>query len=160
MEGLNLSDVIIHIVNVLVLFVLLRVILFIPVNRFLTARTDRVSKQLKEAEEIKADAEKLKTDYEQQMKTYEEDGRMIIRDSQTKANQEAALILEEARKEAEKLVSEANTRIANEKALAVAEARSEIALLATDIAGRILKREISTTDNKLIAEDFFHEEQP
>ena len=139
MEGLNLSDVIIHIVNVLVLFFLLRIILFKPVNRFLTARSDRISTQLKEAEEIKSDAQKLKSDYQNQLKTYEEDGRKIIRDSQSKANQEASLILEEARKEAEKLVSEAQTRIANEKALAVAEARSEIALLATDIAGRIFE---------------------
>ncbi len=159
MEGLNLSDVIIHIVNVLVLFFLLRIILFKPVNRFLVARSERVAKELDDAEALRAEAQELKANYEKQMQAYEENGRNIIRDSQKKASDEAASIIESAKAESEKLVAEAHTRIANEKALAVAEARSEIALLATDIAGRILKREINVTDNKLIAEDFFHEEQ-
>ncbi len=160
MEGLNLSDIIIHIVNVLVLFFLLRLILFKPVNRFLTARSERVANQLKEADTLKAEAQKLKADYERNMQSHEEDGRNLIRESQIKASQEASQILQDARVEAEKLVAEAHARIANEKALAVAEARTEIALLATDIAGRILKREIKASDNKTIAEDFFHEEQP
>lgn len=160
MGELYLSDIIIHIVNILVLFLLLRIILFIPVNRFLTARSERVANQLKDADAAKADAQNLKADYERIMQTHEVSGRKLIRDSQAKATQEASLIVQDARNEAEKLVTEAHTRIANEKALAVAEARTEIALLATDIAGRILKREITATDNKTIAEDYFHEEQP
>ena len=160
MAELNISDIIIHIVNVLVLFFLLRIILFKPVNRFLTARTERVANQLTEADTIKAEAQKLKADYDKNMQVHKEQGRQLIRDSQVKATQEASLIVQDARTEAEKLVAEAHTRIANEKALAVAEARTEIALLATDIAGRILKREINLSDNKTIAEDFFHEEQP
>jgi F-type H+-transporting ATPase subunit b len=94
------------------------------------------------------------------MKSFEEEGRKIIRSSQAKASEEANSIVQEAKNDADKMLAEARAKIASEKALAVAEARSEIALLATDIAGRILKREISLTDNKLIAEDFFHEEQP
>ncbi len=160
MPGLNLSDIIIHIVNILVLFILLRLILFKPVNRFLTARSDRIAAELKDAETAREQAQKQRAEYDQQMRSYAEDGRKVIRDSQQKASQEASEIITNARNEADKLVAEARARIANEKALAVAEARTEIAMLATDIAGRILKREISLTDNKIIAEDFFHEEQP
>ncbi len=160
MEGLNLTDVIIHIVNVLVLFYLLRLILFKPVNKFLIARSDRIAGELKEADEARAEARKIKSEYDKQLKSFEEDGRQIIRKSQIKANEEAAAIIQEAKDSADNLVAEARAKIANEKALAMSEARSEIALLATDIAGRILKREITITDNKIIAEDFFHEEQP
>jgi F0F1-type ATP synthase membrane subunit b/b' len=48
-------------------------------------------------------------------------------------------------------------KIEGEKARAVAEARTEVALLATEIAARILKREVSAVDNKAVAEDFFRE---
>jgi F0F1-type ATP synthase membrane subunit b/b' len=35
--------------------------------------------------------------------------------------------------------------------------RQEVAQLATDIAARILKREVTTTDNVTLAEEFFNE---
>ena len=139
MPGLNLSDVIIHIVNVLVLFFLLRLILFKPVNRFLAARTDRIENDLKDAQTAKEDAQKIKTDYEQQMRSYADDGRKLVRESQIKASREASEIVSSAKAEADKLVADAHTRIANEKALAVAEARTEIAMLATGYSGAHLK---------------------
>lgn len=157
MEALHPSDILIHIVNVLVLFLLLRVILFKPISRFLLARTERIGDQLKDAESKKAEALELKALYERHIETYGEEGREIIRDSQVKASAEAAAIIKEARGQAEKLIAEAHEKISNEKAQAIAQARTEVALLATEIAARILRREVSAVDNKAVAEEFFRE---
>jgi F-type H+-transporting ATPase subunit b len=159
MEGLQPSDILIHIVNVLVLFLLLRAILIKPISRFLSARSERIANQLKDAETQKAAALELKAEYEQHIESYEKDGRDIIRDSQAKASQEAAAIVKEARSQAEQLIIDANVRISNEKAQAIAQARTEVALLATEIAARILKREVSVVDNKAVADDFFRQDE-
>jgi F-type H+-transporting ATPase subunit b len=155
MEGLHPSDILIHIINVLVLFGLLRVILFKPVQKFLAARTSRIENELKDAETKQAEAAELKQVYEQHMATYEEEGHVIIRDSQVKASEEASGVIKDARSQAEKILAEAHQKIANEKTQAVAEARTEVALLATELAARILKREVNAVDNKAVADDFF-----
>lgn len=159
MEGLQPSDILLHIVNILVLFILLRVILFKPVNRFLTERAERVTAQLKDAENKQAEAMVLKQEYEQHIETFEKEGREIIRDSQTKASLEAQAIVAEARSQATTLITSSQEKIASDKAKAIAAARTEVALLATEIAARILKREVSLVDNKAVAEDFFREER-
>lgn len=157
MEDLQPSDILIHIINVLVLFLLLRAILFKPISRFLSARSERIANQLREAEIKKAEALELKAVYDQHIETYEEEGRGIVRDSQVKASQEATAIVTDARNQAEALITEAHSKISNEKAQAIAAARTEVALLATEIAARILKREVSVVDNKTVADDFFRE---
>ncbi|UOO37268.1 F0F1 ATP synthase subunit B [Oscillospiraceae bacterium CM] len=157
MEGLHPSDILIHIINVLILFILLRVILFKPVSAFLAARSAKVEAQLKDAETKQNEALEMKASYEHHIETYEEEGREIIRHSQVKASQEAQEIVKDARGQAERLMTDAHERIAAEKAQAIAEARTEVALLATEIAARILKREVSAVDNKAVAEDFFRE---
>lgn len=159
MEGLTASDILIHIINIVVLFILLRMILIKPVSKFLAARTERIAGELKDAEVKKTEALELKSSYEKHMGTYEEEGRAVIRDGQVKASQEATAIIKEARDQAERMIADAHERIANEKAQALAEARTEVALLATEIAARILKREVSVVDNKAVAEDFFREKR-
>jgi F-type H+-transporting ATPase subunit b len=155
MEGLTVSDILIHIINILVLFILLRVILFKPVAKFLSARSERIAGDLKDAETKKTEALELKQTYEQHIETYEAEGRDIIRASQVKASDEASSIVKDARGQAEQIISDAHDRTAAEKAQAIAEARTEVALLATEIAARVLKREVSVSDNKAVAEDFF-----
>ena len=157
MEGLTASDILIHIINIVVLFILLRAILIKPVSRFLSARTERIAKAQKDAETTQAEALELKKVYEQHMETYESEGRELIRQSQLKASDEASAIVRDARNQAEMLIADARSRIESEKVKAVAGARTEVALLATELAARILKREVSAVDNKTVAEDFFRE---
>jgi F-type H+-transporting ATPase subunit b len=159
MEGLYPSDILIHIINIVVLFLLLRAILLKPVIRFLNERAERINTQIKDAETLKDEAQALKQAYEQHMEAYEEEGHNIIRDSQVKATENAEAIIKEAKNQAEAIVSGAHVRIANDKAQAVAEARAEVALLATEIASRILQREVSVDDNKAVVESFFQNDE-
>jgi F-type H+-transporting ATPase subunit b len=154
---LSASDILIHIINIIVLFVLLRAILLKPVSKFLAARSERVANELKDAETKQAEALELKKTYMQHIDKYEVEGREIIRSSQLKATDDAAQIVKDARAQAEKELSEAHHKIANEKDQALAAARTEVALLATEIAARILKREVSAVDNKAVADEYFRE---
>ena len=155
--GLNPVDILIHIINIIILYLLLRLILFKPVTRFLSARSERISNQLSEAETKLNEAEALKQEYGQRLDKAEEEGHDLVRASKVKASQEAQQILADAKAQAEKIFDEAQDKIAIEKERSVDQMRQEVAKLAVEISARILKREVNTDDNQALAEDFFRE---
>ena len=148
-------DVLIYVINIAVLFLLLRWILFKPVGRFLSARTERVRSELDKAEKSHLEADALKREYTEGLAGLEAKGRDMMRESQIKASEEAEEILSEAREKAKSMIVEARERIADEKERAVENARREIAQLATDMAAQILKREVIPDDSMSAVRDFF-----
>lgn len=157
MEGLQISDILYHILNILVLFWLLRLILYKPVSRFLSQRTERIESSLQDAETKRQEALDLKAQYEKTLESAEEEGQALIHESQAKASREAEIILADARERADRMLQSAKAQIEGEKNKAMAEARSEAAHLAVQIAARILRREVSLADNNAAVEAFFRE---
>ena len=150
-------DIVISIINIAVLFILLRLILWKHVDRFLKARSERVKAELANVEKLRLEAEALRKEYEDKLDGIELRGHELMRESQIKASEEEAEILAEAREKARVMLKEARDRVAEEKERAILGAEREIAQLATDMAARILKREVSGDDTKSAVEDFFRE---
>ena len=148
-------DILINIINIAILFILLRLILWKPVNKFLSERAERVRRDYEKAAKANTEAEALRQELTKQLDEIELRGREMIRESRVKATEEADDILKDAHDKAGDMVREARARIDEEKARAVADARVEIAQLATDMASRILKREVSAGDSANAVEDFF-----
>jgi len=148
-------DIVISLINIAVLFILLRLILWKYINRFLAARSARVRSELENVEKTRLEVEALKREYDEKIEGIEARGRDLIRESQIKASEEAAETLAEAKEKAMAMIQEARERIAEEKETAIINARHEIAALATDMAARILKREVSPEDTKTAIDDFF-----
>lgn len=148
-------DILINIVNIAVLFILLRFILWKPVNKYLSTRAERVKGELEDAESKRFEAEALKKEYSDDLEGIEAQARDIMRESRAKASEEADEILNEAREKARVMVIDARKRIAEEKERAIENAHREVAQLATDMASRILKREVQPEDSAGAVEDFF-----
>ena len=150
-------DLIISLINIAVLFILLRLILWKHVYRYLSERAKRVRLQLEDAENMRLDAQTLMRDYEEKISKIEAQGRDMIRESQIKAAEASDEILEEAHEKAGALIAEARAIIEEDKQKAIREAHHDIAQLATDMAARVLKREVSPDDSKYAVERFFSE---
>jgi len=150
-------DILIYMINIAVLFLLLRWILWRPVGRFLAERSERVRAELEGAEKALLDAEALKREYAGQLEGIEALERDMLRESRIKASEDADEILNDAREKANAMILEARERIAEERERAVEGARREVAQLATDMASRILKREVLPGDSISAVDDFFHE---
>ena len=149
------EDVIISIINVVILFVLLRLILWKPVNSYLAERSARIQKQFDNAEDKEKQAEELLSQYDEKIgKLKERDNEMLL-ESKERASKEADLILEKAQSSAAMMIRDAENRITMEKNRALEEAHEEVTKLATDMAARILHREVSAADNDNAVEDFF-----
>ena len=150
-------DILISLINIAVLFILLRLILWKYVNRFLTTRADRIRGELEDVEERRRGADALRLEYEEKIEGIEERGRDMMRESQIKASEEAEEIIKEARDKARIMLNESRQRSEEEKERAVENARHEIAQIATDMAARILRREVSAADSRNAVDIFFKE---
>jgi len=149
------EDVIISLINIVVLFVLLRLILWKHVIRFLAARKERVQSELDEVEKRRLEAEALHSDYEEKIGAIEERGRDMMRESQKKAKEESERILKETHEKAKEMMTDAEARIAEEKEQALEDSRMDVTKLATEMASRILEREVSAEDNTHVVDEFF-----
>jgi F0F1-type ATP synthase, subunit b len=159
MEGLKPVDILIHCLNIAVLFILLRLILWNTVSKFLTARAERVQSELDEAANVREEVDAMKSQYDNSIGDLEERGREILRESQIRAGEQAGEITAAAKRQAEKMMGEARELIDAERRSAVVAARHEIAQLATEMASHILGREVSVDDNLTVAHEFFNAAQ-
>ena len=125
--------------------------------RFLAERAARVRGEMDDADKARQDAEALRSKYDEKIGDIEARGQELIRESQQKANDESDRIIKETREKAREMINDAEARIAQEKEQALEDAQEEITQLATNMASRILGREVSTADSINAADEFFKE---
>ena len=131
-------DFVLHIINIVVLFVLVRSIAYKPIRKFMLAREEKVKNQLAEAEQAKADAEALKAEYDARLAGAEADCAALRSEKLSAADAEKQQLLAEAKERAAGIVSEAERTAEARAQKTMAEARTEIAHTAVELAGRVL----------------------
>ncbi len=155
MEGLNPLDIVIHIINIVVLFLLLRLLIYKPVRKFMSNREEKISKQLEEAQTARQEAEQLQVQCSAQLNDAKEQASQVVRNGEEQAAKAADTILENARKEANSILENARKQAEEDRQRTIASMQDEITNLAMEMAGRILRREVRLEDNRAVAEDFF-----
>ncbi|MGN0492533.1 MAG: F0F1 ATP synthase subunit B [Acutalibacteraceae bacterium] len=163
MEGLVLSDaakdLIINIINIIVLFVIVRGLAYKPVKKFLDARKERVAKELADAAAAKQTAEEEALKYKELTEKSRAEGTKIINEAERTAKQSAAEIIATARQSAAEITEKARENAEKERSTQIAAMRGDIADLAFDISRQVLKREVTDEDNMCIADSFFEKYQ-
>lgn len=151
--GLGWEKMLLYLANFAILFVGLTFLLFKPVKKFMAKRQEEIKNEYDAVENSKKEAEELKVKYEQE-------ANLAIAKAKAKAERvqkdaEATLlrgneIVEEAKKEADKIIREADSQAKEEKNQMLKEAHDEVIDMAVGIAESILGREISKEDNEKI----------
>ncbi len=157
MEGFHPADILIHLINIVILFVILRAVLLKPVQKFMAERTSRIRAQEENAAAAMAEAETLKASYGEKLAEAEADGRAIVSESRGRAAAEREEALAAAKDEARAIIAAAKEAAEAEKKNAVAASKDEITALAVALAEKILAREVSEEDNRRTVDDFFRE---
>ena len=148
-------DIVIHIINIIVLYLLLRVILYKPVKKFMAARAERIEAQLEAGKQAEARATELREQFDAKLAEAESQAREIVSAGEKKANENAEAALDEAREQARRIVDEAQKRAEQARRQAVEHMRDDVADAAVELAGRILSREVTLEDNRAVADHFF-----
>jgi len=148
-------NIVLHIINIFVTFILLRLILYKPVSKLLHDRSASISKLISDAETEKADAQKLKAEYETHMQQVQQDASSILTQANQKANTDAAGILKNANRQAGEIIEESRKLAESNRLETINGLQQQITDLSVSLASEILKREISETDNQHVIDDFF-----
>lgn len=139
---------IITIINIVILFFILRAILFKPVTRFIDERARKIQDLRNQAEKDRIQAKALLAQYEAQLKKAEEDGAEIIRAARETAKEEAAQIVAEGKANVEKYLEKARRQIEAEQQTAMAVFSTEAAAMVLSAAGRLLKHSLTDEDSR------------
>lgn len=147
------------IVNILILFVLLRIFLFKPVHKFMDERTASVQNDLDSAKKSKEEAEALRQNYEDTLSNARTEADEIISKAREEAVMEKERIIRQSQEEADQIITEANKTIENERKRAMQQAQSQIADLAIEAASKIIGENVDNDRNRKLVDDFLSDEE-
>lgn len=145
--------------NIIILFVLLRIFLFKPLNKMKEERTRTIQENLDSAEKAKAEAEEMKEQYENTIGDAKEEAKSIIMKAHEDAESERAAIIKKAHEEADQKVAEADKEIENERKKVLRQAQSEIADLAIEAASKIVGANVDDEKNRRLVDEFLSNEE-
>lgn len=136
------------IINIIVLFILLRLFLFKPVKKVLKEREEMINNNLKEIED-KRQAVKVQEDQAQQeQKRLAQEADAILEDAQQRAELQEAEILKEAKEQASEIIETANKQAEEDKKKLLEQTQGEIVDLALQAAVKIIGEQSKTTDSQ------------
>lgn len=147
------------VINVLILFILLRIFLFKPINKMKADRTRTIQDNLDSAEKAKAEAEELRQQYEESISEAKEKANQIIMKAHENAESERSAIIRKSQEEAEKIVADADKTIENERKRVLRQAQSEIADLAIEAASKIIGENVDDEKNRKLVDKFLSDEE-
>ncbi len=127
------------VINLLILYVLLRKFLFKPLQQMLAKRRQAVADGFDRAKTAKEAAQDLKAQYETSMENAKAESAKIMAEARAKAEAMAADKMAEAQREADALMAKARRQLAEERAQTEREVRDAIADLAMQAARKALE---------------------
>ena len=145
--------------NVIILFILLRIFLFKPINKIKSERTRTIQDNLDSAQRAKEEAEELRQQYEGSISEAKEKANQIIMKAHEDAESERSAIIKKSQEEADKIVADADKAIENERKRVLRQAQSQIADLTIEAASKIIGENVDDEKNRRLVDQFLSEEE-
>jgi len=130
------------------LIFLLRKYAWGPILSAVNERETSIKDALASAEAARKEMETLQTDNQRILKEARAEKEVMLKEAR---NTRADLIntaKEEAKAEAEKILIQAQEAIQNEKRAAISELKEQVAIIATNIAEKVLQKELESNDKQ------------
>lgn len=147
------------VLNIVVLFFILKKLLFKPVTKHLDNRTKKIEDALKSAEESKEMVRQLKIEYDEKIKAAKDEGQKVIDMYKGMAQKEYNSIIEDARKEAQEIIVNAKAELEVEKEQLISNLKGEIANMVLATSEKVLARNLDNDTNRKLISDFINDKQ-
>ena len=158
MLKLDWWNLVFNMINVLVLYLLMRKFLFGPVTEIMEKRKLAIEASLAEAEEKNSEALQLKQDYEKALEDADEKATAIVKEAKQRALGEHDRQINATQKEISEMMESAKKSIELEKQKSMQDIQLEIAGVAMAAAAKVIRKNVDDSTNKKIIDDFLSEE--
>ncbi len=145
------------ILNIVVLFFILKKLLFKPVTKHMDERTKKIQQALDAAEESKEMVRQMKIEYDEKIKAAKEEGQKVIDMYRQMAEKEYNSIIETAKKESDQMLADAKAELQVEKEQLVTSIKGEISDLVLAASEKVLKKNLDNDTNKKLIFDFIED---
>lgn len=146
------------IINIILLFILLKIFLFKPLRKMMDERTASIQNDIDSAEKAKLEARELAEANRETLAQARKEAQDIIAQAKQEAASVKSELLKSSQEEAKQLIDSANKNIAVERQKALQEAQSQIADLAIAAASKIVGENLGDENNRRLVDNFLEEE--
>jgi F-type H+-transporting ATPase subunit b len=146
-----------QVINFIVLFVLLRWLVYPSLLKILAERRERVTRALAEAEAQREEAVRLKEQHLAELQGARAEAQAVIDRAQRVASEQARALLEEARAQAERQRQAVAEEIARERDAAIADLRNEVADLVIAATSKLVRARMNEAADKELVQELIGE---
>ena len=161
MEGLsaiiNPVSLLLHLVNIVILYIVFRLLLYKPVAKFMKSRQERFAKEREELDAEKAEADAIRAQGDEILHKARSDAETQVAQIMAQADKDAKSIREEAQKQAGVIIENAKQEAQEEKRRQLEAMHDQVMELSVALASRILEREIKPEDHQKLMVEFLSE---
>lgn len=155
--SVNLWQILISLVNLLLLFLIIKKFLYKPVKNILAKRQAEIDEDYAAAKKAQDAADESRRVWEAKMASAETEADEIIRTATEKAKRRSDTMVEEAREKADGIVRVAQSEAELERKKAVDGIKREIVEVSGALTEKMLEREINTDDHRALIDSFIEE---
>ena len=146
--SVNIWHIVISLANLVILFLILKKLLFKPVKKIVDKRQKEIESEYKKAEKTQAEAHAIKAEWEGKMATAEAEADKIISDAVERADSRNEVMLYESREKADQIIRKAKADIERERKDARETIKKEIVDVSQTLSEQIIGREINMDDHR------------
>jgi len=118
---------------------------FKPIAKAIKDREESINNALSAAEKAKVEMQQLQADNEVAIRKAQEEASLILKEARDLKAAIEAKAQTQAKEDATRIIAEARSEIAKQKEAAIIEVKHEVSKLAVEIAEKVLSRELSTS---------------
>ena len=155
--SVNLWQIVVSLLNLVILFFILKIFLFKPVKRTLESRQAKIDEQFEEAQNALAEAESTKNELTERLSGAQERADEIVKEATSLAEARSEKIEQEARAEADMIIRQAKADAELERKKAQSDIKTQIVDVSSALAEKLIEREIKTEDHHKLIDDFISE---
>ena len=154
--GVNFWTILFAWCNLLILYLFLKKLLFVPIKNMIDQRQNEIDSLYKDAEASKTDAAAMKEEYESKLNHANEESEEILRTAQRRALLKEEEILKEADQKAARALERAEEQIELEKKQAINDVKDQISAIAIDIAAAVIERDVDSSEHSDMIDEFIN----
>ena len=142
------------VVNLLILFVALRIFLFKPVQKIIAERQAQADAQLKDAADKQKEAQSLKEKYSSSLAQAEEEKKQLLNTARKEADEQYQKIVDEAKAQAKQIEERATVDAENRKNRILKNTEKEIADMVVAAAEKMVGSQSGVKIDRSLYDEF------
>lgn len=152
--NIDIATIIFTILNFLILYIFLKHKLFKGVSSFINTRRENIENQIKETESNLKSSREIKKSYEKSIENIQEEGKEMVKGYKDRADRISEDIIKEAKNEAAFIIERARKEAEREMGMAKDEMKRQIVYTSLLAASKIINEQLDEKKHHALIKEF------